>query len=276
MNTQSNPARFKSAATYNAAADHFDAAPLSFWSRHGEAAVELLNLQPGQRVLDVGCGTGASALPAARAVGPDGHVLGVDVAESMLDRGRAKARADGLSHIDFELKDMSALDPADGVFDAVISVFSVFFAEDVEAQIETLWTLVRPGGKMVVTVWGKAAFEPAASIFSEELRRVNPSVRTGVRPWERFTDPEAFRRALQNGGVEMPELTPVADRQLLAAPDDWWTIAMGSGYRGEIEQLAQGERDALRFGVVSRLRAENVTAVQTSVIHALAVKPIRV
>lgn len=273
MNTQDHPARFKCAATYNAAADHFDAEPLSFWSRHGQSAVDLLDLQPGHRVLDVGCGTGASAIPAARAVGPEGHVLGVDLAHNMLERGRAKARGEGLSTITFDLKDMSALDPADGVYDAVISVFSIFFVEDVEAQVETLWALVRPGGKLVVTVWGKSAFEPAASMFSEEVRQVNPAVRTGVRPWERLTDLDALRRTLQTGGVMGPELTPIADQQVLSSPEDWWTIALGSGYRGEIEQLTAGEQDILRGRVVSRLRKEKVEAVHTNAIHALAVKP---
>ena len=65
------------AATYGAAADTFDSLP--FWHHFGCRTVQRLNLQPGARVLDLCCGTGASALPAAEAVGPSGSVLGVDV-----------------------------------------------------------------------------------------------------------------------------------------------------------------------------------------------------
>jgi hypothetical protein len=61
---------------FNAAADYFDAPALSFWNRYGQKTVDQLSLQPGDRVLDVCCGSGASAIPAAIAVGPTGQVIG--------------------------------------------------------------------------------------------------------------------------------------------------------------------------------------------------------
>jgi len=65
--------------TYDAAAEYFDNHPLSFWERFGERTVERLALSRGAIVLDVGCVTGASAIPAARRVGWDGHVIGIDL-----------------------------------------------------------------------------------------------------------------------------------------------------------------------------------------------------
>jgi ubiquinone/menaquinone biosynthesis C-methylase UbiE len=64
----------KAEKTYNFTADFFDDPALGFWDRCGRRTVELLGLQPGMRVLDVCCGTGASALPAAKAVGKEGRV----------------------------------------------------------------------------------------------------------------------------------------------------------------------------------------------------------
>jgi ubiquinone/menaquinone biosynthesis C-methylase UbiE len=78
----------RAARTYGAAADHFDDPALGFWDRYGAATVARLPLVPGQRVLDLCCGTGASAIPAARAVGPSGQVTGVDVAEPLLALAR--------------------------------------------------------------------------------------------------------------------------------------------------------------------------------------------
>ena len=86
------PAKIKAAATYNSAADHFDDVPLAFWAATGRRTVERLGITPGLTVLDVGCGTGASALPAAEFVGPTGKVLGVDLAENLLNRAKAKAQ----------------------------------------------------------------------------------------------------------------------------------------------------------------------------------------
>lgn len=72
-------AKAKAAATYNAAADRYDDPLNSFWERFGHCTINRLNLQPGQRVLDVCCGSGASTIPAAEKLGPDGFVLGIDL-----------------------------------------------------------------------------------------------------------------------------------------------------------------------------------------------------
>src|SRR5215472_18679721 len=121
-------AKAKAAATYDAAADHFDDEPLSFWERIGRRTVARLGLRAGDSVLDVGCGTGASALPAAQVVGRDGFVLGVDLSARLIDRARTKAMTCGFTNIEFRLADMTDLRYPDSHFDAVVSVFSIFFA----------------------------------------------------------------------------------------------------------------------------------------------------
>ena len=74
-------AQDRAAFTYNAAADFYDASPLSFCDYFGCRTIELTSRPIGSRVLDVCCGAGASALPAAEAVGPTGNVVGVDLAQ---------------------------------------------------------------------------------------------------------------------------------------------------------------------------------------------------
>src|SRR5262245_26051877 len=89
-------------ATFNSASDAFDAPENSFRERFGLRTVAHLGLASGERVLDVCCGSGASAIPAAHAVGPSGFVLGIDLADRMLERARAKALARGLRNVGFE------------------------------------------------------------------------------------------------------------------------------------------------------------------------------
>jgi ubiquinone/menaquinone biosynthesis C-methylase UbiE len=86
----SDPSKLKAEATYNAAADHFDDGPLAFWDRYGRRTVDRLCLAPGSSLLDVGCGSGASAIPAAINVGPEGRVIGIDLAERLLAIARLK------------------------------------------------------------------------------------------------------------------------------------------------------------------------------------------
>ncbi|MDJ0949106.1 MAG: methyltransferase domain-containing protein [Alphaproteobacteria bacterium] len=273
MNQMETSARLKAAATYDAAADHFDDAPLAFWDRHGQRAVELLELRPGSRVLDVGCGTGASALPAAAAVGPDGRVIGIDLAENMLARARAKASARRLDNVTFQRADMSVSGLPDEGFDAVISVFSIFFVPDMERQVGELWRMLRPGGGLAVTVWGPRPFEPAASIFAEEILRVRPDHSLAAGPWERLTDPDNLRRLFADCGGAAPEIHPVSDRQPLAHAADWWTIAMGSGFRWEIDQLTSEQRETVRTRTVERLSELGTSAVESSALHAIARRP---
>ena len=121
-----NDAQRRAALTYNAAADFFDASPLGFWNYFGHKTVERLSLEPGSRVLDVCCGAGASALPAAELVGPKGKVTGIDLSECLLELARAKARQRGLSNTEFELGDLLSLRFADESFDVAVCVFSEF------------------------------------------------------------------------------------------------------------------------------------------------------
>lgn len=261
------------AATYNAAADHFDEAALGFWNRHGQRAVERLNLLPGDRVLDVGCGSGASALPAAGTVGPSGEVIGIDLAEQLLKLGRAKAGAVSLRNITFTRADMTATGLPDASFDAVVSVFSIFFVADMTSQIAELWRMVRPGGQLAITVWGTGAFGPVAPIFQEEVRRLRPDIPYPLRPWERLTNPANLRELMLAGGTAEPSIETVADVQPLKDPDDFWTVAMGSGFRGEIEQLTLEHRDRVRWATARRLAAIPVTEIEMNAIHATALKP---
>jgi ubiquinone/menaquinone biosynthesis C-methylase UbiE len=155
MERPTDPAKLKAQTAYNSASDHFDDEPLAFWARIGSGTVERLALPAGATVLDVGCGTGASAIPAATAVGPTGRVIGVDLAEQLLNRAREKARQQGLSNVEFRQGDMENLGYQDGFFDAVISVFSVFFVPDMTKQVAELWRMVKPGGQLAVTTGGR-------------------------------------------------------------------------------------------------------------------------
>ena len=265
-------ARDRASSTYNAAADSYDADPLSFWSYFGQRTVEHLGLCDGNNVLDVACGAGASAIPAAEAVAPTGSVLAVDLAEKLLELARHKAEQRNLTYIQFQHGDMMALNQPPGRFDAVICVFGIFFVPDMVAAVKALWQIVRPGGKLAVTTWGANLFEPANSAFWNSIKRVRPDLERAFNPWDRISEPAALRRMLEDAGVANIDVTTENRLHPLHGPDDWWTIVRGSGYRGTIEQLATSDCDAVRQVNIKYIRENQVTAVETNALYAIARK----
>jgi ubiquinone/menaquinone biosynthesis C-methylase UbiE len=266
-------AKAKAAATYDAAADHFDDIPLSFWERIGRRTIDRLALSAGATVLDVGCGTGASALPAAQAVGPKGSVIGVDLSARLLDCARLKAKARAITNVEFRPGDMTSLGYPGDRFDAIVSVFSIFFVPDMEGLIRELWRMVRPGGKLAVTTWGPRIFEPAYSRWQTAIKRERPDLYSAFNPWDRITDPESVRRLLCDGGATNVEVTPEAGVQMLRSAEDWWIIALGSGLRWTIDQMGPDASARIKTDNVNWLNENKIDRLETNAIYAVARKP---
>jgi ubiquinone/menaquinone biosynthesis C-methylase UbiE len=274
MKNPTDPAKLKAQVAYNAASDHFDDEPLAFWARCGTRTVERLALPTGATVLDVGCGTGASAIPAARAVGPAGHVIGADLADRLLERAREKARQQGLFNVEFRQGDMEDLGHRDGYFDAVISVFSVFFVPDMAKQVAELWRMVKPGGQLAITTWGPRAFEPGATAFWAAVKEHAPPALHfgGFNPWDRVTTVEAVRDLLISAGVADPKVEAEASQQPLRTVDDWWTVVIGSGFVWTVEQMGAETAKRVRDDNLNSLLARAAAFIETNAIYAVARK----
>jgi len=263
----------RAARTYAAAADHYSLPALSFWDRFGSATVARLPLAPGHRVLDLCCGAGASALPAARAVGPGGRVLGVDLAVPLLDLARARAAGEGLANVEFRHGDATRTQLPDGGFDAVVCVFGVFFVRDMTAFAAEMWRLVRPGGVLAVTTWGPGLFEPANGRFWQTVGAVEPSLYKAFNPWDEITTTEALAELLARAGAGQPAVTAVPGQHQLAHPDQFWDIVLGTGYRGTVDALSQEQRDRVRERLLAGLREAGVTTLRTDVVFGIAERP---
>jgi len=117
----------------------------------GEMLIDSLAICPGMKVLDLGCGDGTTALPAAK-LGAD--VLGVDIAGNLVAAGNARARAAGLSNLRFQEGDASALGGlADGSFDLLVSIFGAMFAPRPFDVAHEMVRVVKRGGRIVMGNW---------------------------------------------------------------------------------------------------------------------------
>jgi SAM-dependent methyltransferase len=115
--------------------------------------VARLDPQPGERVLDMGTGPGEPAITIARLVGPSGHVTGIDLSENMVSIAQRVATARGERNVVFRTMDCGDLKLADGSFDAVVSSFGFQIFTDPEAAAKEALRVLRPGGRIAVSVW---------------------------------------------------------------------------------------------------------------------------
>ena len=262
----------KITSTFNTASDYFDAPALSFWNRFGQKTIDRLYLNPSNRVLDVCCGTGASAIPAAKYVGSTGYVLGIDLSERLLNLGITKARERGLENIEFQVGDFENLGLPSESFDVVVCVFGIFFVPDMVTAVRELWRMVRPGGKLAITSWGKNVFEPANQVFWKTIETERPDLSKKFTPWEQISDPTSLKALLEAGGATQVEVMEEIGIHELNCPEDWWTMMMGGGYRGTIEKLDSATKKRIRQINLEFLQSRGINSLDVDVLYAVCQK----
>jgi ubiquinone/menaquinone biosynthesis C-methylase UbiE len=256
------------AAVYTAAADTFDTLP--FWHHFGRRTVERLALPTGGRVLDLCCGSGASALPAAEAIGPSGSVLGIDITEALVDQARQRAAAAGLRHAAFQCASVESLTFSTASFDAVISVFGLFFIADMSGLLARAWEWLTPGGVLAITTWGEDVLAPGEALFQEAVEREAPSVHT-PRHAARLDTPEKVAGVFAAAALPTPTIDRDRWEMPLASPEVFWPVIMGTSNRGAYDALTPPARQRVRAAVLAGLRG--VSATSMDALYAVVRRP---
>ncbi len=151
------------------------------YARHWHAALagvqgQLLAIaaaQPGEAVLDLACGTGMVSLAAASAVGPAGRVLGIDLADTMVQAARQRVQDLDLAATAFERMDAEQLALPDASFDLALCALGLMYLPKPEAALSELHRVLRPGGRAVLAVWGErlhCGWAPLFGIVDDEVR----------------------------------------------------------------------------------------------------------
>ncbi|MCF7220743.1 class I SAM-dependent methyltransferase [Marilutibacter chinensis] len=135
-----------------------------------ERMLELAEVEPGQRVLDIATGIGEPALLAASRVGPAGRVVATDVSSRMLDIARERAARAGISNVEFRQADAARMDFPDGSFDAVLCRWGVMSLPDPPGALATIRRMLVPGGAFATAVWAGAGSRPLADLAEAVAR----------------------------------------------------------------------------------------------------------
>ena len=218
-----------------------------YWAEHlapvQRRLLELAALRPGTRVLDVASGPGLVTFPAADAVGPTGAVLGTDLSEAMVLRGRETAQERGLTNARFERMDAEALALADSSFDVALCSLGLMYVPDPERAIAEMHRLLVPGGRLVASVWGRRDHCGWAAIFPI----VDARVESQVCPlFFRLGTGETLATALQQAGFQDVEMERLPTTLHFTSAEE----ACGAAFRGGPVALAyarfdQSTRDAV-------------------------------
>jgi SAM-dependent methyltransferase len=177
------------------------------------------DLKPGERVLDVGCGTGLIARRASEAVGEHGSVAGLDLAPDMIAVASSLPAPDG-APIDWRQGDATALPFRDESFDAVLCQMTLMFVEDRSAALREMYRVLASGGRVLITTPG--AIQPPLELMEQSIvEHISPDLAGFVRMVFSMHDPDVHRTLLRDGGFDHVESSVYSATFDLPAPAEF-------------------------------------------------------
>ncbi len=226
----------------------------------GAVGLGALAPRPGERILDLGCGAGATPAKIVKAVGPDGAVTGIDISPDLLAVARARPGNEGATFIE---GDAQGWDFEARAYDALFSRFGCMFFADPPAAYANLRRALRPGARVVLTVWRDLAANPwaalPAAVGAEVLGPAEPVAPGAPGPFA-WADPMIFRPILEGAGFtglewrEEPIILQIG----------------GAGEAGGADPVARAVAMLMRIGPAARRLKGRPEAARAAVAERLA------
>ncbi|HUP27672.1 MAG TPA: class I SAM-dependent methyltransferase [Chloroflexia bacterium] len=242
---------------------------------------DILAPAPGSVCLDVATASGSLALALASRVGPKGKVIGIDLAQRMLDFASRKVRAHKVKNI--ELKQMNAqkLEFDDDTFDVVACTLAIFYFPDIEGALQEMKRVLKPGGTLgIATADPHNAFMPLSKPYMERLHKtadaldVHPPEYSSLSEQTRRKD--GLKKLIKQAGFTKVDVREESIPVHFTAPDDWWNFGRGSTW-GDLVLDAMPAEHREKFkkehlDEVKRFFSQDGVKTATPVIFALARK----
>ena len=213
----------------------------------GRRAMAALAPAQGERILDIGCGSGQTSLELAQAVGAGGSVLGVDLSEPLLDI--ARRRAAGVKGLEISQGDVQTFPFAPGAFDGAFSRFGVMFFADPTAAFANIRRALKPAGRLAFVCWRKPDENPIMRLPMEAAGSLVPAPsppEPGAPGPFAFANPDRVRGVLAAAGFADVALTPHDDKVGSGDLETALALALRIGPLGAILRDNPGLRESVR------------------------------
>ena len=260
--------------TFDTVSSGYDGGALRFFPESAQNMVALLELRGDERALDVACGTGHASLAVARAL-PNGRVTGVDFSIGMLDQARKKAAAEGIGNVAFLERDMTALGFPIGSFDAAVCAFGIFFVDDIDTQLAHVASVVRPGGKIIVSSFQEDHyFRPLREMMLARLNTYAISMPTPS--WKQVGNERACNALFDRAGLTNTRVESTNVGYYLDCAERWWDVIWYAGFRRLVGLLPEGDRERFKqehLREVEALTTKDGIWLDVGVLYTVGTKP---
>ena len=244
--TASNDVVGRVAALFDQVADTFENVGMPWFGPIAEGLVREVAPRDGEHVVDLGCGRGAALFPAARAVGPGGRVIGIDVSSQMVELVRGQARELGLPQIDVWVMDASVPDLPAGSVDVVLASLVLFFLPRPRRALRSWTALLRPGGRLGISTFAEADenTQRLEAVFQPYLSPELLHERTGRRQGP-FGSDEGVRGLFADAGLQDVRTTHFDAEIGFLDVDAWATWSRSHGQRAVWQCVPDGDHPAV-------------------------------
>jgi ubiquinone/menaquinone biosynthesis C-methylase UbiE len=237
------------ADVFDRAATTYDSVAGSYLSVFGSRLVQRVDVSTGDRILDVACGKGATALPAAAQAAPTGAVLGFDLSIEMVRAARAKAADQGLENLTVAVMDAENISVRSASADVVICGFSMHFLPNPLRAIEGFARILADGGKVAISEWA-----PMDQSWAWEDELIGELPVKGVSSGS-FDTAEALEDILSAAGLRDIQIAEESLAIDLADEEEWWRWKWSYSFRHVLEELDASARDRFKAKAFENLRA---------------------
>ncbi len=215
--------------------------------------------RPGERVLELACGPGGTGIAAAPLVSPGGQVVLSDVAAEMTTIARRRAAARGLDDVRTRVLDLQDVDEPDASFDVVLCREGLMLAPDPGRGAREIRRLLRPGGRVALSVWGPRARNPWLGVVFDALgEQLGVPVPPPGSPHPfSLDDPDRVAALLTGAGLADVVVEELPTPYRAGSAQEWWqrTLALAGPLAQRVAGLPPGGADALRERAVEAIAA---------------------